>query len=151
MSECRRRLWVAMTAVGLDKVLYVDTDSIIVADPESRSTEALDDASYGPEWHVKGEYTSLQITGPRNLVCNESRRVSGLPLSAIRTGEVEFSGQVMRSIKESMRNGQLDCIASVPRRFVMNAPDLRRQHLPRGQTEAFSVQLPTEPEEAIDG
>lgn len=144
MSECRRRLWEAMRLTHLENVVYVDTDSIIVRPmamtPDMMQTAGFTDA----DWSVKGTYTSMTIHGPRNLVANTSRRVAGLPLTAKQVAPLEFTGQVMRSIKESMRAGQLDCVASVPRKFVLDAPDLRRQHLPGGMTAPFEVQLPTE-------
>lgn len=142
MSECRYRLWRAMAHVGFSGVVYVDTDSIIVQTnaAEHWTPEAFN-GGVG-EWSIKGNYTSMHVNGPRNLVCNTARRVSGLPLSARQVAPLEFTGQVMRSIKESMRAGQLDCVASIPRKFVLDAPDLRRQHLPNGQTAPFAVTLP---------
>jgi hypothetical protein len=144
MSECRRRLWEAMSDLGLGNVVYVDTDSIVASGaalyPHLDAMRKVESDG----WAIKGQYTSMVIHGPRNLVCNTARRVAGLPLSAKQTAPLEFTGQIMRSIKESMRAGQLDCVASVPRKFVLDAPDLRRQHLPDGQTMPFTVHLPTE-------
>lgn len=144
MSECRRRLWEAMNDAGLDNVVYIDTDSVIVWGSGFDSVlNGYDKPGYA-RWSIKGRYSSMHINGPRNLVCNDARRVSGLPLSARQVAPLEFTGQIMRSIKESMRAGQLDCVASVPRKFVLDAPDLRRQHLPDGETMPFTVHLPTE-------
>ena len=144
MSECRRRLWKAMVTVGLDNVLYVDTDSLIVS--AATPAQRFDNLQLGVVggWAIKGTYRRLTIHGPRNLVAESDRRVAGLPLTARQTAPLEFSGQVMRSIKESMRAGQLDCVASVPRKFILDAPDLRRQHLPDGTTEPYTVQPTTE-------
>lgn len=144
MSECRRRLWESMVDAGLRRVVYVDTDSMILRGPVNKSEETLDMGLGVHGWAQKGFYNRVTIHGPRNLVVESTRKVAGLPLAARQTAPLEFSGQVMRSIKESMRAGQLDCVASVPRKFVLDAPDLRRQHLPDGNTSPFHVSLPTE-------
>lgn len=144
MSECRRRLWEAMSYVGFGCVVYVDTDSII-----ARAGDVLGDwtgrMDYTPEqWTLKGKYDRMTIHGPRNLVCDVDRRVSGVPLTARQTAPLEFTGQVMRSIKESMRAGELDSVAMLPRKFTMNTPDMRRQHLPNHQTAPFEVHITTQ-------
>lgn len=139
MSECRARLWAAMFAVGHEHVCYVDTDSLIVNMGTSPAGRLELDYVLSGDWTRKGQYTSVTIHGPRNLVCETQRRVSGLPLKARQVAPLEFTGQVMRSIKESMRAGELDCVASVPRKFVLDAPDLRRQHLPDGKTAPFTI------------
>lgn len=140
MSECRRRLWDQMTLAG-GHLVYCDTDSIIVDTPRADTPPhtSFTDA-HGTTWTHKGTYNSLTIHGPRNLELGSSRRVSGLPLSAVQTRPLEFSGEVMRSVKHSMRNGELDLVVSVPRTFHLSAPDLRRQHLPDGTTAPFRLE-----------
>jgi len=143
MSECRRRLWETMIAVGLSNVIYCDTDSIIV---RPATASAVKGSAFGigeSRWARKGEYSRMVINGPRNLVCEYARRVSGLPLHARQVAPLEFSGKVMRSIKESMRAGELDCVTQIPRKFVLDAPDLRRQHMPDGSTAPYEVQPTT--------
>jgi hypothetical protein len=143
MSECRRRLWEAMLSVGLANVAYVDTDSIIRREDAGTGEEAFDRLSEPVEWFHKGTYSRMTIHGPRNLVCENARRVSGLPLRARQVAPLEFTGQVMRSIKESMRAGELDRVTQIPRKFVLDAPDLRREHLPDGTTAPYEVQPTT--------
>jgi hypothetical protein len=147
MSECRRRLWTAMSECGLNNVVYVDTDSIILG-PGRRSDAAWERAVREPgAWSIKGTYSRVTIHGPRNLVCESDRRISGVPLTARQVAPLEFSGQVMRSVKESMRAGELDRVTQIPRRFVLDAPDLRRQHMPDGTTEPYIVRPQSQPEE----
>jgi hypothetical protein len=142
MSECRRILWLTMQAIGLDNVVYVDTDSIIVGpDCDPRTMGAVFEGQFY-KWHRKGVYERLNIRGPRNLDVDSGRRISGLPLTARQVAPLEFEGKVMRSIKESMRTGELDCVASLPRTFNVNALDTRRKHTPHGLTEAFHIPNP---------
>lgn len=146
MSECRARLWRAMTWAGLDRVLYVDTDSMILDLGGLAGAELLDATLKAAGWSVKGRYDRLTIHGPRNLSTETGRRISGLPITARQVAPLEFTGQVMRSIKESMRAGELDNVAHVPRKFVLDAPDLRRDHLPGGITAPYQLEvLPDEP------
>ncbi len=148
MSECRRRLWTLMREAGSDLV-YVDTDSLIVrANTEGQA--ALVMRAGDEHWPLvrKGSYTRLTVHGPRNIMTETTRRVAGLPLTARQVAPLEFTGQVMQSIKESMRAGQLDCVANIPRRFVLDSPDMRRQHLPDHQTAPFTVSLPVTEEDA---
>jgi hypothetical protein len=140
MSECRARLYRAMINIGLRHVVYVDTDSIIVAPAGRHGMERHDQAHAGETWAVKGTYGSLEIHGPRNLHVGADRRISGIPLSAIQSAPLEYSGEVMQSVKRSMRNGEMDLVVSMPRTFHMVTPDLRRRHLPDGLTAPYEVE-----------
>lgn len=140
MSECRRRLWELMRAAGLEHVVYVDTDSIIV-DNHWAATALLNVATeYGWPIARKGEYGSLTIEGPRNISVDQTRRTAGIPLSATRVGSSHYEGSVQRSLAESIRAGELDRVAQTNRRFVMGGIDLRRQHLPNGLTEPYRIE-----------
>lgn len=139
MSECRRRLWETMVDIGLERIVYVDTDSIIIATNGDRAYERAVVRRHTDLWSPKARHTKLQIHGPRNLTTDTDRRMSGLPGNAIQSGPTEYRGEVMRSIKESMRHGQLGTVTTVPRKFMFTAPDIRRKHLPNGRTEAFRI------------
>lgn len=141
MAECRRRLWRAMAHVGLDRVLYVDTDSMILLPAPGWETRPVHQTLTDAGWCHKGTYRHLTIHGPRNLVAQSTRRVAGLPLSARQVAPLEFTGEIMRSIKESVKAGELDHVAHIPRRFVLDAPDLRRQHNPDGTTTPYRLEV----------
>ena len=143
MSECRRRLWETMVQIGLDKVVYVDTDSIIIATGGDRQFERETLHTLADLWAPKRRLINLQILGPRNLSADDTRRMSGLPLTAEQTGLLEYRGEIMRSIRESMRHGQLDTVSTVTRNFKFTATDIRRKHLPNGETEAFRIEPKT--------
>lgn len=145
MSECRRRLWDAMTTVGLHNVVYVDTDSIIYLPAADIGPAPATGYLQQRGWSRKGKYRRLTIYGPRNLQTERERKVAGLPLTARQVAPLEFTGEVMRSIKESMRAGELDRVTMLPRTFKLAATDPRRQHAPRTQTVPFELAL-TQPE-----
>lgn len=140
MSECRRRLWETMLDIGLDRVVYVDTDSIIVDTKGDLTYPRLLAKRYGSMWAFKAQHSRMHIYGPRNLHTETDRRISGLPLGAIQAGPTEYRGEVMQSIKEAMRHGQLDTVTSIPRRFMFTAPDIRRGHNPDGTTYPFRLE-----------
>lgn len=146
MSECRRRLWETMLSTGLDNVVYVDTDSLIVNGATVPGLWHTPTVASLYTWHRKGVYRQMNIHGPRNYSTDMDRKVAGVPRTARQTAPLEFTGEVLRSIKESMRAGELDCVTSIPRTFHMNAPDLRRKHLPHGRTQAYTIR-PTPPQE----
>lgn len=140
MSECRSRLWDAMTVADPHKhLIYCDTDSVIF---DGFGAGCIEAKRYGDgrSWVQKGSYPSMTIYGPRNLMVGSDRRVSGLPLSARQHAPLEFSGEVMRGVKQAMRNGELDCVVSTPRTYHLNPIDLRRQHNQDGTTKPFHIQ-----------
>jgi hypothetical protein len=141
MSECRRRLWDTMRLIGLENVAYIDTDSIIVRMKGGRDGLRAVKLAHPDRWAEKARYQTMMIRGPRNLELNSQRRISGLPLSAEQTGDLEFSGDVLRSIRESMRGGELGTVTSVRRTFTFHTPDMRRQHVENGRTEPFRIDL----------
>ena len=143
MSECRRRLWETMCEIGLERIVYVDTDSIIFATHGDKRVERAYIQRFSNLWAPKGRYVHINVNGPRNLNVDNTRRMSGLPLTANQSGPNKYRGDVMRSIKESMRHGQLDTVTSVERNFEFKAMDIRRKHLPNGLTEAFRMEPQT--------
>lgn len=147
MSMCRRQLWYAMMRAGLGRVVYCDTDSMICTADQYIDELFRSDVTYGTHWTMRGTYERVTIHGPRNLVLESDRRISGIPLTARQTAPLEFTGEVMRSIKDSMRAGELDRVTSIPRTFVLGAPDLRRQHMPDGTTQPYHVEPITQEED----
>jgi hypothetical protein len=141
MSQCRADLWSAMRSVGLGKVAYIDTDSIIVINPVGDSVRSWGDTMLGRQWAHKGTYNRMRIHGPRNLEIDNARRVSGLPLSAQQTRPLQFTGEVMRSVRHSMQTGQMDMVVSMPRDFHFTQADLRRVHNPDGSTSPYRLEI----------
>lgn len=139
MSECRRRLWAAMSTVGLDNVVYVDTDSVIVDQSGSNGHWGAVPVLKRSGWVQKGTYPWLTLHSPRNIDLENDRRVAGLPRTARQTAPLEYTGEVMRSVKESMRNGQLGTVVEVPRKFHLAAIDNRRTHLSGHATEPVVI------------
>lgn len=134
MSEARRRLWRLMVTAGLENVLYVDTDSVIVTAPGNKRLHRAELQGETYSLIRKAPIRSLLIHGPRNLEVENERRISGLPTRAIRTGPLTYEGEVWSGVKSSMKSGTMDHVLVTPRTYTLQATDPRRHHNPDGTT-----------------
>jgi hypothetical protein len=139
MSAARARLWTLMQIAGLQNVLYVDTDSVVVNDAGAAVLDELIDT--GSAWNLqhKGTHRSARILGPRQLQLGRERRLAGVPLKATRVAPGVYEGEVWRSIRESVARGEGSTVVLERRRWELNAVDNRRWHLPGGETIAHRV------------
>lgn len=139
MSEARRRLWVLMARAGLESLLYVDTDSLIVTPAGARRLDAA--IAAGEAWSLqrKATHRRLEILGPRQLLMGRHRRVAGVPLTATEVAPREFVGEQWRGLAESVARAEGGHVTIERRRWHLNAVDHRRVHLPDGSTEAHTV------------
>ena len=144
MAACRVRLWQVMTAVGLDRVLYVDTDSVLV----SRRDEAVVEAAIAahPEWalRAKRSWSHADLKGPRQLLLGAEARVAGIPRAATRTGPDTFSGDLWQTLEGALRQGRTDSVLVRRSRWTVRGTDRRRVHLAGGLTVAWRSGLPDE-------
>lgn len=139
MSAARARLWQLMSIAGLENVLYVDTDSVVVNDAGALVLDELIDT--GAAWNLqhKGSHRSARILGPRQLQLGRERRLAGVPLKAVKVAPGVYEGEVWRSIRESVARGEGSTVVLERRRWELNAVDNRRWHLPNGETVAHRV------------
>lgn len=135
MAESRVRLWAAMRAAGLDRVVYVDTDSLIVDEAGSR---ALASAAI-PGLRVKGRWHELEVLGPRQLIPGRRLRAAGIPRDAVQVAPATWEGEVWSGLSRSLRAGQVDSVEVARRRFVLRGTDNRREHLAGGLTAPFRL------------
>lgn len=139
MSAARARLWHLMSLAGIENVLYVDTDSVVVNDQGAAVLDELIDT--GSAWNLqhKGTHRSARILGPRQLQLGRERRLAGVPLKATRVAPGVYEGEVWRSIRESVARGEGSTVVLERRRWELAAIDNRRWHLPGGETVAHRV------------
>lgn len=133
MAECRVRLWQVMVAAGLDELVYVDTDAVIVT---PRGSERLEQAAV-PNLRVKARWQSLEVLGPRQLVTDGRLKAAGVPSSATRVGERTWAGEVWRSLPVSIGAGELREVKVLDREWTLRGVDHRRAHLEDGRTAPF--------------
>lgn len=135
MAESRVRLWKAMQVSGLSNVAYVDTDSLIV---NSVGTTNLARAKI-PGLRIKGEWTDLEILGPRQIIPGHQLRAAGVPVGAVRVADRAWEAGVWSGLASGLSRGSHDAVQVTHRRFELRGTDNRRRHLPKGLTEAYGV------------
>lgn len=134
MAAARVRLWEVMQAVGLGRVLYVDTDSVLVAEADQIAAEAA--AAANPAWalRLKRSWASVDVRGPRCLILGGEPRISGLPRAAVRTGPSTFVGETWQSLETAIKAGTADRVVVSARSWTPTGRDRRRAHLAEGLT-----------------
>lgn len=137
MAEARVRLWHVMESAGLEHVVYVDTDSVIV---DAIGDQALERAAW-PGLRVKGVYDSLQVFGPRQIVPGGRLRAAGVPRGAVPVGGDVWEGEVWSGLARSLSEGEADSVRVALRRFRLKGTDRRRAHVSGGGTEPFRLEL----------
>lgn len=135
MSESRVRLWNAMQVAGLRSVVYVDTDSLIT---NAEGSSALASARI-PGLRVKGEWSTIEVMGPRQIVPGATLRAAGVPRGATRVGDRTWTAEVWSGLSRSLQAGQADRIEVTLRTFHLRGTDRRRRHVAGGQTKPFRV------------
>jgi hypothetical protein len=135
MAEARVRLWEVMCSAGLENVVYCDTDSVIV---NGQGSARLAESHFAG-LRIKGEWSSLEIRGPRQLIPGARLRAAGIPKSAVRTGEDTWEGDVWAGLSRSLSSGEHDRVEVATRTFHLPGVDRRREHLPGGATAPFEV------------
>lgn len=132
MAECRVRLWAAMLAAGLDHVVYVDTDGLIV----DRTGAWRLARAHLPGLRRKGRYRQVQVYGPRQLVLGGELRAAGVPRRATRVSARRWEGEVWPRLASSLAAGDVAAVTVARRPFTLGGTDHRRRHVARGRTAA---------------
>lgn len=140
MSQARAILWTVMQVAGLENLYYVDTDSVLVNVDGNRRLEANAIVSDAGHLTPKASFTTAHIYGPRNLVLEGERRISGIPKKAIRTGELSFDGEVWSGLRASLESRRHSEVAITPRSFDVDDGDPRRLHVEQGYTLPFRLE-----------
>lgn len=140
MSEARARLWRAADVIGAERVLYVDTDSLLVdtAGRDAYRALACDPRLAG--LREKRAFTGWAIAGPRQVVVGGQPRIAGVPRNARQTGPWSFKGEVWRGLGESLRQGEPASVRVTARVFAVRHVDRRRVHGADGRTEPIHLQ-----------
>lgn len=139
MAECRIRLWKLMMVAGLEHVIYVDTDSLICDQIGSDRLAAY--VSTGAGWGLRQKHVHdrLEILGVRQLITTTDRKIAGVPTTAKRTGERQFTGTVTEGLSTALSRNQSDVVHAPVREFNLLNQDFRRVHLKGGYTQAYEL------------
>lgn len=137
MAESRVRIWEVMKVAGLSNVVYVDTDSVIC---NASGSAALADAAFAG-LRVKGEWSTIEIRGPRQIIPGATLRAAGVPKMAKRTGADTWEAPVWSGLARSLSSGQPASVEVARRTFHLPGTDKRRRHLQGGRTAPFEVNV----------
>lgn len=139
MSECRLRLWQAMSVAGHENLSYCDTDSVITTDEGSSNIHLAVRA--GLLWGIraKTQWRNLVVVGPRQLILDGHHRVSGVSRGAQQVGPYEWVGERWEGLTQAAEQGRDDRVLIRPTSWSLTGVDSRREHLDGGRTAPFRV------------
>jgi hypothetical protein len=139
MACARVRLWEAMQVAGLEEVLYVDTDCLIVTRTgHERLGMAVRMGRLG-SLRYKRSHQLLELTAPQLVEGSTYRRLSGVPRGARRTAQSAYDGEVWEGLTTALAEGHPDEVRIRNVSFDIHGIDTRRLHLPGGATAPFTV------------
>lgn len=130
MAEARVRLWHIAVAAGLDHVLYMDTDSVIV---DSVGSQRLDAANIDG-LRIKGRWDSIEILATRRIITDGELRAAGIPKNAFQRGDGLWSAEVWQQMAGSLREGNGGSVSIKRKTLRLGTIDNRRIKVHSGKT-----------------
>lgn len=137
MAEARVRLWEAMQDAGLENVVYVDTDSVLVTAQGSANLVSATNNGCHVGLREKGQYNGGVFHAPRQVQIGSETRIAGLPRSATKIADDQYIATVWEGMREALWNRRAESVALHTRQFTLRAHDARREHLDNGRTQAI--------------
>lgn len=125
-SVCRVRLWDACQAAGIDNVLHVDTDSLIVNAAGHRQLAKAIEGGLPGGWRTKDTWRRIEVIGPRHYLTATRRVLPGVPRSAVDRGDGTFAGEVWESLGVALSHGRSDSVVIRARTWAPKRVDHRR-------------------------
>jgi hypothetical protein len=106
-ENARLQLWNIINTIGAERVLYCDTDSVIVhADDMSRVKDLMSETELGG-LKVQSSFDSLLIEGAKNYRTGDERHIKGIPKSAIEVSHGVFTYDSFQRQVSCLRTGQI--------------------------------------------
>ncbi len=106
MAEVRIRLWKVMQAAGLENVAYCDTDSVMVNRAGSKRLQQLVEAGGGWGLRRKDTHHCVTILGPRQLILDDTTKVSGIPSTAKWSTWQRLTGRAWEGVETALAHGR---------------------------------------------
>lgn len=140
MSECRARLWRAMSAVERSDLAHVDTDSLLVSAAGMRALRAVYGQDWARLWSVKGSWRRVIVYGPRNYRVGTLRKTAGVPKKADEILPNVFTGERWAGVAADLEAGKHNAVTITTMKWELTQTDPRR----RGAAGAGSATEPYE-------
>ena len=113
-ENARLELWKLIRDIGVDNVLYSDTDSVIIkASDLDKVTERLSDTRVGG-LKIQGIFSGLQIDGVKNYRTDNERHIKGIPASAEEVSPGVFTYNSFQRQAGCLKEGQITGIKITP-------------------------------------
>jgi hypothetical protein len=110
----RMLMWRYMERVGLDNVLYTDTDSLIIPkDALGELQGELDPVRLGA-LKIEGEANTADFRGPKDYTFGEERHIKGIRVDAKEVGVGSYQQDHFPGLHSLMRMGCLDAFPIGP-------------------------------------
>lgn len=139
MSEARAKLWRTSAHIGMQNVWYMDTDSLLVNSDGHNAIQKAANSRDLDGLRSKGRYHKVQLYGPRSIILESRPSVAGMPKGSIQTGPKQWSGEVWRGAKESVRLNEPDSVSIRATDFHLRYNTNRRYFNSDGTTLAYRL------------
>jgi hypothetical protein len=125
-SVCRVRLWDAAEAAGLENVLHLDTDSLIVNAAGHRALGTAAAGGLPGGWRTKDTWRAIEVIGPRHYLTASRRVIPGVPRAAVEREPGKFTGEVWESLSAALSHGRTGSVVIRSRTWAPRRVDNRR-------------------------
>lgn len=141
MSLARVKLWNALCDIGMENVLYVNTDSLVTTANGRRRLLARiaegDLAGLVQKHAARG----VEIYGHQSAIVGDTTKLAGCPTGSLRQTETTWMGECWSSLDHAVKTGELDKVTISRRRYTVRYSETRRRRLPGGRTAPWEVEI----------
>ena len=137
----RLLLWSIIEGLGREKVIYCDTDSIIIRERDLAGLQYPLDASRLGALKIEDRYSSLEVTGAKDYKTDHSRKLKGIPKDAVEIGPGIYRFKLWaRQATHLERKTRSGYILEEMTRVISGEYDKGIVH-PDGHVEPFTVSM----------
>lgn len=139
MSQARVKLWDAMNAIGLDAVVYVNTDSLVVTSVGHLRLQQIISTGHLDGLILKQRCRGVEIYGHQTAVLGATTKLAGCPSGARRTTENTWVGECWSTLDHAVTTGELDRVTVTRRQYTARYSDTRRKRVAAHATRPWRV------------
>jgi len=136
-ENARLMLWNIIKLIGPDKVLYSDTDSVIIHNKDLESIRDLLSETELGGLKVQDRFKSLQIDGAKNYRTGEVRHIKGIPADADEISPGVFRYDSFQRQNACLRDGQITGVKITPVIRKLSHTYNKGQILPDGRVKPY--------------
>lgn len=138
-SYARAYLFRLMEYVGLDKIYYMDTDSLVVDEEGYQKLKRFINKTRLGALDVKEIFDSLIILGAKAYITPQARRIKGIPARARQIDDNTYEFDQFMRFRTKLRKNMLDCQLVVKATRTLSRIYDKGEVLPNGDVIPFVV------------